>query len=178
MKLMTFDGIPNGVPSSTPGGFPGVDYYSRASFGPVTIVAANANSNKPGFTTVSRWAVHPATHEFYMSGAHFGDALIPSLGGHGNDDGIIFEFTDSITAVGAHFGSVQEVSPCCVRQWVLVTFVDGGSLDVDLIGLRGGERPSDSFFGIASPGRPIASIEFNQLGHNPLLDNFTYGEAQ
>jgi murein DD-endopeptidase MepM/ murein hydrolase activator NlpD len=175
---ITFDGIPNGVPSQTPGGHPGVAYYSRASYGPVTILAAHANSNKPGFTTISHWSVHPASYDFYMSGAHFGDALIPSLGGYGNDDGVIFDLGDSITAAGAHFGSIQEVSPCCVRQWVLVTFSDGGSLDVDLNDLRGGERSSDAFFGIASPGRPIRSIEFNQLGHNPLLDNFTYGQAR
>jgi hypothetical protein len=179
LGTLAFDGIQNGVLSTTPGGYPGVDYYSRASYGIVTIHALGANSNVPGFTSISKWTVHKTTYDFYSSGAHYGDALIPGLSAHGN--GVLFTFADSptepITAVGAHFGSVQEVSVCCVQQWVIVRFQDNESLIVSLNEIRGGERPSSAFFGITSRGRPIKSIEFNQAGHNPLLDNFTYGQA-
>ncbi len=176
LDVLTFDGIPNGVVSSIEGGFPGVTYYSSGSSGPVMLVAPNGNSNAPGFTTVSQWIVHDPTYQFYLAGAHSGDALIPSLGSAGGD-GIRFEFDEAaaITAAGANFGSVQEPTPCCVSQWVDVVFWDGGVETIDLNAVRGGEQNTDSFFGYAAPGRPIRSIEFNQLGHNALLDNFMYG---
>jgi murein DD-endopeptidase MepM/ murein hydrolase activator NlpD len=175
MRTLTFDGIENGVPA--PRNSEPFTFYSSASYGIVTVISPFGNSNVPGFLTISGLAANPGWQQEHMRNAPFGDALIPGLSYPGR--GVLFTFADqTVTAVGAHFGTLlQEPTACCVAQSAIVTFWDGEVLDIGLNELRGGERSLNSFFGISASARPIKSILFNQVGHNPGLDNFMYGHA-
>ncbi len=177
MGTLTFDGIQNGVVSPIPHN-QGVTFYSEARYGTITVTSPWGNSNVPGFMTISGWASNKTVYNYFNSEAPFGDALIPGLSGT-YGQGVLFSLPNgTVTAAGAHFGSIHGVTECCVSQSVVVTFWDGGSLNVSLNEIRGGERPANAFFGISSPGRPIKTIAFDQVGHRPLLDNFTYGQAR
>ncbi len=175
------------TPTNNPGGVPNVTYFDSITIKNVTFSALSWNRNKPGFSLLDGWKFgHPYTFDFYNIGS--GNLLIPGLGASsgvlfGNDDDVHIDMRNAgsnINAFGANFGSVQETSPCCVRQAISFKLTSGETITVHFTSANnyqglGHELSSSDFTGFVITGGTIAGITLEQRGHNPILDNVTWG---
>lgn len=170
--------------SGHPGGDGKSTYYEIMTINNITFSIVNANSNKPGMRRLSDVG-HQGTYDFYRD-ARSGNFLIPGLGNAlNNDDGIRLDFSalePPITAFGAHWGSVQEGSPCCIVQLFRFFLESGATEDVifdssNAYQGNGVSSNAGTFFGFRSTESPISGVIIEQLGHNPALDNVIVGEA-
>lgn len=171
--LITFSAPGAGIVASDPQFCCGDQYtfYNSISYGGVDISRTSANSNKPGLSYTDQYPVYAAS---------VSSALVPGLGRFSNDDGVLIDFSrlGGVSAFGANFGTaLQTPSPCCVQQWAIVSYMDGGSDLIDLVAKYGFERAATDLISLSSPNRLIRSVELNQLGHNPIIDNISWGRA-
>lgn len=178
-----FEGVPNGQVSTVPGGAPDMTYYSRATYGPVTVVAPFADSYMPGFTTLASWRLSfPEFYDAHRDRAFDDHALLPAMLFDSHLLGLRFEFALPVTAVGGDFGHAGTYPwvGCCYQQSAIVTFSDGTAEFINLWERRQAQGTQTAFFGVTTTGRSIRSVEVRSLEMHPrpLFDNLVYGFTQ
>lgn len=167
-----FSGAPqSAILATTPGGFHGVTYYRELVFKGMRIYQIYSDSSNPGLSRTANWCAfpeYPALCSFYNPR---GDAI------YSHAFVIDFRAVGGSNGIGFRFGSLDDPSPCCVRQYMTVYFTDGSFTKVELVATLGFERGYNDFTSIISNGLPITHVEIVQVGHTPIIDDVTWAPA-